>query len=332
MADMHEFNLGASAKDIADEIVALPDGFDFSKTNLSSVLLLAKNPSERDPHKYAEIFYLATKHPNISLWMKFACWAEAINGTRRHAKGSDMPILLRELDALVERANNKLPNGDHKYILLGTIFYNMGIIRRGLRQYWESAKDQHHASAWFGLAGDTEKQLVSLFVAQVEETTAAFFAGDDDEIERSIRAMFAFRDYITYAVTPYPVWMKQNASIHIAWASYMAVLGFHITTMFEFGKDFRDWRDNSPAQWARAAHALELYYADKFSELTEQDAVDIQSSSADNAGLTVKIFVALAYRELGKKAKSKKILTEVANYAGPDGGIPIAVATRLLAK
>ncbi|MDP2676987.1 MAG: hypothetical protein Q8O83_04885 [bacterium] len=337
MADMYEFNLQSSSLELAGEIIQLPDGFDFSQTNLFSSFLVAKDPSVRDPKKYAHIFENAMLHPKVSIWMKFACWAERINGLRR-TKGADMPALASDLNELVKQASEYLPNGNDKYTLLGTSFYNMGIIRRGLRQYWEAAKDQRHASAWYKLAGNTEKQLISLFVARVEETTAAFVAGDVDGIKQSIRAMIASRDRIANVVKPYPVWMKQNASIHIAWAASMAFLGFGLTIVGLSEDDgpgedhFRNWRDHSPAQWAKAAHAVELYYADKFSEVVGQNAVDIQSSSADNAGLTVKIFVALAHRELGKKAKAKKILTEVMNHAGPDGGIPIAVATRLLAK
>lgn len=334
MAEMHEFNLESSREELAEGIVRLPDGFDFSKTNLFGTFLIAKDPSVRDPRKYAEIFYLATKHPGVSSWMKFACLAEVINGVRR-VKGSNMSMLVSELDVLVERANNELPNGDNKYIFLGTCFYNMGIIRRGLRQYWEAAKDQRHASAWYGLAGNVEKQFVCLFVAAVEETTAEFVGGDSEKIIESIGGMIFLHGYIKQAVTPYPDWMKQNANIHIGWAYCMSLLFDRIITFdngngFFQSDEFNDWKENAPAQWAKVPYLMELFEKEKYAEAVEQNAVAIQSSSADNAGLTVKIFVALAYGELGKKAKSKKILTEVMNHAGPDGGIPIAVATRLL--
>ena len=330
---MHEFDLGSSNIELAKEIVGLPDGFDFAETNLNKVLLLGK-PEERNPVRYADIFFTIVKlFPKASPWMRYASQAEEINGLRR-AKGADMLMLADNLDDIIKFASDNLPNEKNKFIFLGGSYYNVGLIRRGLRRYQDAVSAQRQASAWYGLAGNTEKQLVYLFVATVEEVTATFVNRDWNAINRSIFAMIAMRDHIRSSFEVYPAWMEQNASIHIGWALVMAcVAGIEGSILFpQYDADFQMWKDNSTAQWKRAALVIESYFTGYFSETVKQTSVDIHSSSADNAGLTVKIFVALAHRGLSNEAECKKILTDVMNHAGSDGGIPIAIATRLLEK
>ncbi|MBI4114606.1 MAG: hypothetical protein HY445_02065 [Candidatus Niyogibacteria bacterium] len=336
---VHEFDLELPDAVIAQEIVRLPDGFDFSKTNLLQILLLSKKPEERDPQRYAEIFQIASMNPSVSLWMKYACRAEVINATRR-MKGIDMISIIENLGCLFDEAEKELPKEKNSYILLGDILYSRGIARRGPRQYTDAARDQLEAAQLFDTAGNKEKMYISLFVALVEKATAHFVVRNKDGIWKSVKEMISMRAYIQHAVDPFPAWMEYNAHIHIRWAVAMArLIGVEIVYS-DLDSDSKHWKEKSPAQWAKVAHAAEQYFAGKFSELAKQDPINIQSSSADNAGLSVKIFVALANRMLGLNSKgdlqikynreANDILKDVANHAGLDGGIPIAVAKHLL--
>lgn len=325
---MHEFDLGASMDTLEKEIIQLPDGFDFTKTNLYAVLLLGK-PEQRKPEKYANTFFLASGNSKASKWMRFACWAEKINGKRR-VKGADMSALASELDELVRQASDELPNGNNKYNLLGASFYNAGIIRRGLRMYKESAEAQRQASAWYGLAGNIEMQYVCLFVAQVEETTAAFVCGSSTLIERSIRALIAMRDHIKVVIDPYPSWMQDNAHIHIAWAT-TAAYEFDVKVYYDdFEDDCQKWEESRFAQWAKVASVRKLLLEGNCNEVVKQNPIDLHSSSADNASLTIQVLVAQAYLYLGNKNEFGKIITAVANHNGLDGGIPMAVAKKII--
>lgn len=328
---MHEFDLKSSDEAITEEISKFPDGFDFNKTNLAQILLLGK-PEERDPARYAKVFSTVKRHPKASVWMRYASWAEKINGERR-IKGADMPKIAADLHVLLHCAKIDLSNGNNKYILLGTANYNLGIIRRGFRKYTEAAQAQREASAWYGLAGNTGMQYVCLFVAAVEQATQDFIDGGYRKIDRAIKMMVALREHIQCVVSPYPDWMQKNAAIHIRWAQIMAqhYLGYSWFGHYDQeNEDFRYWGEHASAHWIKAAHVIKQYEKCEFSQMIRQDVIDTHSSSADNAGLTVKIFVALAHKKLGNKDEYKKILTAVANHTGPDGGIPIAVANQLL--
>lgn len=321
----------SSVTELAEKMVELPDGTDFSELTLNRVLLLGK-PEERDPLKYADVFETVTKNPKASVWMRFACWAEKING-RRRAKGADMAALADELDQLVFEASNELPNYQHKYTLLGRVLWNAALVRRGLRRYSEAAQAQRQSSAWHGLAGNAEQQMVGLFAAQVEEVTAAFVAGDDKSIVRSLRALVAAKDLSLNASNEYPNWMKDNAPVHIAWALAMAepiVSLPHPELCFENYLEDARTAAKPFAQWAKVFEVLDMYANKDYEGVIRENPVDLQSSSADNAGLTVRVVVGAAHLQLDHEEEYRKCLQAVMAHSGPDGGLPMAVAKRLL--
>ena len=328
---MSEFDPKAIAEELADLIVQLSDGTDFAKgisAPLMNVLLVGKT-EERNPLKYAEIFRLAASKVDSSSWMHFACRSEEINGKRR-AKDADMPALVLELDRLVAEANGQLPNTKERNTLLGNVLWNIALVRRGLRQYSEAAAAQRQSSAWYGLAGNVEKQLIGLFAAQSEDVTAAFVSGNDDLIAKSCKALIAARDHVAYALPVYPGWMKDNAPLSIAWALTMGQLA-RIEVDRPDNDDFLAGGQSRFPQWAKVFNVFATYDAGAYEETAALVPVDLPSSSGDNAALTVQIVVALAEQQLGLMDKAKARLTAVASHQGPDGGIPMAVAKRLLA-
>ena len=265
--------------------------------------------------------------------MRFACWAEDING-RRRAKGADLPAIADELDRFVREASEGLPMNSHKYLLLGGASWNIAIVRRNIRLYANAAAAQRQSSAWYGLAGNVPQQLVCIFAAQVEEVTAAFVEDDEEAIRRSVLALIAARDHILYALPEYPVWMQQNAMIHIAWPLVMIAaaypdIAFPPLDWRNYSEDFARAKAGVP-QWAKVFHLWDEYVREQYAEVVGQEPVDLPSSSADNAAFTVQILRALAERKLGRAAQAEERLQAVAGHQGLDGGIPIAVAKKLL--
>lgn len=325
----------ASPSDLAAFIVTLPEGTDFSQdpTRVLQKTLLTGKPEERDPLKYAEIFGRAATSLNVSPWMRFACRAEELNGERR-AKDADMQAIAVKLDALAEEAGNALPNTKARNMLLGGVLWSGAIVKRGRHQYKEEAATQRLSAAYYGLAGETAKQLVGMFAAQVGEVTAAFASNGDGEITRACLGLIAARDYAANALPIYPDWMQENASIHIAWALAMAHLGdvpgANAAFLDQHEADFFNGRHSRLAQWARVFQVWKIYRNGWHANVIVQDPVDLPSSSADNAALTVKLLVALSQRALGQEQAAKTRLAAIANHQGPDGGIPMAVAKRLL--
>lgn len=323
----------ASPEELARLIAVLPDGTDLGSDCVGKLgrVLLTGLPAERNPAKYASVFNLVRANPAASPWMRYAAWAEEVNGKRR-VKGADMPAIAGELDALGREAAAALPSSPHKSSLLGNVAYNRGIVCRGLRRYAEGARAQRESSAWFGLAGNAAKQDTSLFAAQVETVSAAFVLGDKEAVRLNCAALAALRDYILMSSREYPAWMKDNASIHIAWAFMMARLLGAITPDVPgtYGADFRAGGESRFAAWALVFRTWRRYAAGEFSEVVQTQPIDLQSSSADNSTLSIQLLIALAKREEGDAESAKLILQSVAGHAGPDGGIPIAVAQQLL--
>lgn len=325
----------ASVEVNAHEIVQLPDGTDFARGAHDQLLpLLFGAPGERNPLKYAEIFGIAKNLASTTLWMRFACDFERINGLRR-AKGADMAALGSELNALVRQTERELMNEDPKYTLLGGMFYNLAIICRGLRRYRDAATAQRKSSAWYGLTDDVPKQLVAIFAAQVEEVSAAFVREDIGDIARSIRALMALRDHIFRALPEYPGWMKDNASIHIAWARMMAQFGFSdperlIPSLMPWSDEASTAGQSRSPQWAQVFRTWLQFGTMQYEEVTREIPIDLPGSSANNAGLTIQIIRAIVERRLGRTVEATSRLHAVANHTGSDGGIPMVVARRLL--
>lgn len=321
-----------SVEEIAAQVVQLPDGTDFTKGEVGALQgLLIGKPEERDPLKYAEIFWRAAESAAASPWMRFACRSEDING-RRRAKGANLPAIAEELGQFIRQASEELPMSNHKYLFLGGVLWNVAIVRRNLRRYREAAAAQRQSSAWYGLAVDVPNQLKGVFAAQVEEVTAAFVDGDSGAIRRSILALIAARDHVLFALPGYPGWMQQNAMIHIAWSLAMSAAAYpNLLDWRSYRDDFDAAKAGPLAQWAQALRLWDQYTEGRFAEIIEQVPVDMPSSSADNAALTVQIFKALAERKLGRSAEAESRLRAVAGHQGLDGGIPTAVAKQLLA-
>lgn len=317
----------------AAEVVRLPNGTDFTKGEVGALqVLLTGKPEERDPLKYAEIFRVARMKLGITPLMHFACWSEDING-RRRAKGADLVAIANELDQLILQASGALPSSDHKHLLLGGTLWNVAIVRRNLWRYRSAATVQRQSSAWYGLAGDVPNYLKGIFAAQVEEVTAAFVDGDSEAIRNSILALVAARDLIWHALPEYPSWMKQNAMIHIAWPVAMCAVAYpDLFGREAYRGDVEAAKAGPLAQWAQVLRLYDLYAEEQFAAIIEQAPVDMPSSSADNAALTVQIFKALAERALGRNDEAENRLRAVAGHRGLDGGIPVVVAKKLLTR
>ncbi|OGF82209.1 hypothetical protein A3B18_02725 [Candidatus Giovannonibacteria bacterium RIFCSPLOWO2_01_FULL_46_13] len=314
-----------------EEIVSLPDGVDFQE-NVDPVklyYLLIGKPEERNPIAYAEIFEEAAKHPKASEWMRFACIGEGLNG-RRRAKGADHADIEGRFVSLSGDAG-KLPESVAKQSLLAGNWYNVGILRRNLRRYSESADAQRTSSSHYGLAGNVVRHLMGLFVAEVEEVSASFASSDDDLIRKRIRAMVSARNYVLDSLEEYPVWMQNNACVHISFAVAMTEFrGMKGVASKDYATDFRAARGSSMAHWAKAFAVYEDYRRGRYEKVTKAVPVDLPSSSLDNANLMVQITVAYAERKLQHRERAEGRLRAVANHTGPNGGIPIAVATASL--
>ncbi len=332
---MGSFNPRASSEELAGLILGLPDGVDFSaeEVGILGKTLLTGKTEERDPMKYAQVFELASEGAT-SPWMRFACRAEEVNGMRR-ARGADMVGLADRLDQIAREANAALPNTSEKFGLLGNVLYNVALVKRGLRWYEEAAEAQLQSSGWYGLSGDRAKQLVGIFAAQVERVTAAFVAGEDVAIVRSIRALVAAREHVAHVVSPYPNWMVDNAAIHISWPLMMARIAGIPEVSWAWleaqAADFQAGTGSRYPQWARVYSAWDFLKVGNYRQAAGEVPIDLPSSSADNAALSVHILVALAERALGITNALAR-LQAVGAHQGPDGGIPMAVARRLLAE
>jgi uncharacterized protein YbjQ (UPF0145 family) len=315
--------------ELAEEIARFPDGYDFREERELQKLLTGQ-VEERNPLKYAEIFRAVAARDDISPWMKFAARSEDING-RRRAKGAQHAEIVRELSALAEEISGGLPESREKSFLLGGIWWDAAILNRNLRRYREAAAAQRRSSSWYGLGGYVEKYLIGIFAAQVEEVTASFEGKDDVLIRRDIEALVAARNLVRSALPDYPSWMKTNAPVHIAWAVMMAELrGVYGIDSKNYREDFAESRNSSMPQWARVFQVWEDYRQGRYKQVTGAAPVDLPSSSADNAALTVQILVGLAERKLSRPEQAQERLRAVANHSGANGGIPIAVAAVML--
>src|SRR3989338_661283 len=317
-----------SPEELAAEIVLLPDGHSFalkSEKELAGLLTVV-----RDPLRYAAIFKAVAERQDASDWMRFAARSEDING-RRRAKGAIHSDVVQELTWLARDAEQKLKNSMEKYALLGGVYWNTTILNRNLRRYAEAAVSARLSASWFGLAGDTENHFVSLFEAQVEEVTFSFGKSDNDAVRDAVVALAIFRDYIKLMVGPYPLWMVQNAQVHIASAAMMAYLRGVRIDLDAYADDFRDSATQTVMpHWANVFVACEHYRAGRYQEVVGIGPVDVSSSSADNAELARQIVIAYAERELQRAEKSRERFEAVAHHRGPNGGMLIAVAEAAL--
>ncbi len=318
-----------SPEALAAEIVLLPDGYSFSslkeEKELAGLLTVA-----RDPLRYAEIFAAVRKHRSASAWMQLAARAEEVNG-RRRAKGADAPQLATDLDRIAREAEQTLPGSREKYALLANVRYNEGILNRQPRTYSQGADAQRLASAWYGLAGNTEMQYTCLFVAAVEDVSAAFCSGDDGALRYALRALVAAGALIEAQFSGYPEWMFSNAPTHISSAIVLANLMRDGLYPEDYSRHLLEASKTDMVHWNKFFAVWNDFSESRFSDVAVSLPSEVESSSLDNARLSVQVVVALAERNLGKNDEAKARLERVANHAGPDGGMPIAVAKRLLA-
>ena len=210
-----ELDPNADPADLANQIVTLPNGTDMGSDcvgKLGRVLLTGK-PEERNPAKYAQAFALVRQDARATAWMRFAAWAQQLNGERR-ITGADMSAIARDLGELAVQAADQIPSGNPKFLLLGDVAYNRGIVNRGLRRYDDEELSQRESAAWFALAGNRAKSDTSLFAAQVGVVSAALVSGSSARIHMSIEALVAARDFVFCQDYPYPAWMGDNAHLH----------------------------------------------------------------------------------------------------------------------
>lgn len=321
--------------DLAGDIVRLPDGTDFASGDVGSLfqgLCLGKSGVPRNPARYAEIFSDVAAHPGVSPWMHYAAKLEVVNGLRRE-EGAHLEGLANRLAGVIEEASLALPSSRDRDLLLGGAAYNLGILRRGLRQYADAAESQLQSVGYYALAGDRGKMFASLFVSDVE-TISDLFVDQADPTE-AIDSLIACDQYAAKTLDVYPPWMHDNAPIHIAWAVMMNALymgEFEAGLLKdEYVKDeFRSARGTKFPHWATLFQAWEEFLQKDYQAVIDRAPVELPSSSADNARLSLQILIADAEYELGRDEDAKRRLRAVKDHDGADGGVPIAVATAIL--
>lgn len=310
-----------SNEQLASLVTELPDGTDLGMHAMSD-LLVGRNGVSRDPARYSQIYSIAAEGATTD-WMRLACRIQECNGARRMGD-VDLRRVTNELEDIT-RAVLQLPTGPHQQALGGELAYHYGIVFRGLRNYLAASRVQLASSLWLSAAGQHEKARVAIFVAAVEDMSAALIEGNITAIAQAFHHLHQIRKIVRATCDPYPRWMQENAAIHVWWAYLMAGMLIVGTGYFEEDDDREEIEATIFPHW-------KLVY-DVVTEATTARAAleqlrDLPSSSIGNAFLTIKLLQ--AERLTGPKRHT--LLEEVAAWDGPDGGVPIAIAKFKLAS
>lgn len=311
---------------LANIVVALPDGTDLGMHPLSD-LLVGRNGAPRDPERYARIFSLASEGAK-SEWIRLACRIQDYNGTRR-TEGANMKALASGLNALA-RDVMRLPVGSQQQALGGEIAYHQGIIERGLRNYRAATRAQLASSLWLSAAGQHEKARVAVFVAAVEDMSAALVGWNITAIVQAFHHLRQLREIVRLTCDPYPRWMKENAALHIWWARCMIAM-LHVDVGYPEEDADQLEVENTPFehwQWVVAVNDATFTSTATLADEALSSLQSFPSSSIANVVLTIKLLKA----EVLEEEKERALLQEVASWDGPDGGVPIAVAKAKLAS
>lgn len=334
-------DLNKSVEELAAEVVQLPDGTDLEKESGLRPLLISG--IKQNINKYADVFELAATSLNLSRtrYMELACTVEVVNARRRNP---DNP-----LESIAEKANvlaNSLATASDfstdERMLLGKLNYNLGLIERMRRNYDCASLYQQRSAAHYFAAGKSVDALVALFVAAAENASDAIVSGDvwSSRTQAALDHLVATEALVRGAASSYPVWMKENAALHIVWAKIMAAVMvsgkdlIHIRPVTE--AEFAAALSTTYVHWKTTMELVKVFGERNYTEVVVkvQEALNqlknMGSSSIGNTQLTWKILAALSLINLGKKEEARALLSEVTSYAGPDGGVPMAVASRCL--
>jgi hypothetical protein len=310
---------------LAAAIVGLPDGTDLSRVGLEILLTGGPPPtgSARDPLLYARIFSEATTVARTP-WMRLACRLQAVNGLRRDPAQPMAPIA-EELAEISAAINAELQPGQLQFALGADAGYQRGLVLRMTRRYAEAAAAQAESAAWFFAAEQPDKGYVGLFVSAVESASAALCRGDRAKIRASLAHLRQMRQVVRVTCSTYPKWMQENAAVHLWWAYLLAEMAYP-----ERGVDEEEVTRSS-AHWAataQVARALRAKESDAVAKaLAEADRFEgFQSSSMANAVLTMRLLAAKALMRENQTRRAKAIFRQIANWQGPDGGVPAAIA------
>lgn len=328
---MSEINWSLSDDELADILLAHPVTTDFFFGHPAGDLLVGRNGAPQDPARYARIFALAAARASDPA-MRLACLVEEWNGRRRPPNAAPHYEVASVYASLRDKLAQEVPSGEVKAVLGGSIGYNLGIVLHGLWRYLEAGNSQLVSASWLILAGRQDKALVALFVAAVDHASHALVKGEPTQIAEQLEHLRRMRAIVRKEVSPYPRWMVENAAWHIWWAHLMAEVDYP-----ERGSDLELLRAGefppAYAPWQRLLEVSEI--GDRVSQIAAADAAlaspeMVQLSYADVV-LAIKLCKAWTMLELRQTEGAREILTEITGWTGVAGGVPMAVAARVLA-
>lgn len=320
-------------EELAAKVAELPDGTDLENESGLRTLLIGS----RDPDKYADVFELAATLAKTN-WMELACVVEMINGRRRNPENLLVPLVARATD-MVQRFADKDHLSVDERLLLAKLFYNTGLMERMNRNYDSAALLQTQGAIHCLESQGASAAIVALFVAAVENTSHAITKASSasKETRAALSHLTSMERLVRGATDTYPLWMQENAALHIVWAKMMAACGAH--TLYNLldevsDEEFAAARSTTYPHWKVVMELAELFdmgYNEMVVKKVNdslQSLTDVKSSSIGNTQLTWKIIGALSLLKLQRRKEALNLLAEVVEHRGLDGGVPIAVAIR----
>ncbi|MBI2552451.1 hypothetical protein HYW17_04100 [Candidatus Uhrbacteria bacterium] len=320
----------ASDEALAARLVAEPLGADFFMGHPVGDLLSGRNGAPQDPARYAHLFELASNRTTDPA-MRLACRVEEWNGRRRPPNAADHNTVATAYARIRDDLIQDLPSGQFKYLLGASVCYNLGIVLRGLRHYREAGNSQLASANYFMAAGRQEKAPVGLFLVAVEYTSDSITRDSSPEIAVQLAHLRQMRELVRATTEKYPLWMQENATWHIWFAHLLAERDY-----LEREDDRNELRSGTfptaYASWKRLFQVSEI--ADPETQIAAADAAlvapEVTLTSFANVVLSLKLHKARALKSLGRTDEARAVLTEVTSWTGVDGGVPMAVAARLL--
>lgn len=143
-------DVNKSNEDLAAEVVLLPDGSDLEKDSGLRAVILGDivRGIPRDPNRYAEVFELAGALKNATTWMRLACKIESVNGRRRDP-GNELEPLAEEAEHMATQFVTAGSLSLSDQLLLGKLFYNLGLLNRMFRMYGIASMYQQQSAVCY---------------------------------------------------------------------------------------------------------------------------------------------------------------------------------------
>ena len=319
-----------TAEDLGQQLFTMgteqPDFLDERTSGLYDLLM-------KDPDKVAKSYAYARVQFGLAgnTALELVCIEKQISAARRDPD-IDLTQAMEDLSGLLSRMHDELDVTPKQLLAISLVWYNIGLIRRGQRNYLGAAHAQEMSALYATQAGGAaEKVMTAMYIAAVERTTAALVTDDHDQILAAFEHQLGVCRQIQALHGGYTGWMKGNASLHNLWANMLA------------GGDDYDGKDVDEAymlhvdnHWSSVGKLIPLMKADDWNGVIEQadaglaEFGDTKSSSIANTLLTCLLLKAGALDQKGMRAKAIKCLEQVRDWDGRDGGAPMAVARRLL--